>query len=321
MTKTSVALCTYNGEKFLREQIDSILSQTVSVDEIVVCDDGSTDSTIQILDEYQKKYPNIFKIHQNEKNLRSVKNFEKAISLCENEIIFLSDQDDVWKENKVERILFCFEKHPEIDVVSTNGCCLSNNAIDCNRISVWDIPDLLDTEKTDYNYFEIISSITNIATGATMAVRKDFIVQILPFLSYEDFHHDEWIALNASFRESFFFFPEKLLLYRTHAGQQVGEDFFKLKKESLLGFTALYRKSEFKNLKFILKIIAINYYRKINILNNCNIGLDAKQLLEKAVETDKNNFFKAKAMMKKYYPIKFLLLNVSDRFTGKRKLK
>ena len=86
--KTSVALCTFNGEKYLRKQLDSILEQTVAVDEIVVCDDLSTDATLSILNQYKETFPNIFKIHANEKNLRSVKNFEKAISLCENEIVF-----------------------------------------------------------------------------------------------------------------------------------------------------------------------------------------------------------------------------------------
>ena len=75
----SVALCTYNGEKFIHQQIDSILKQSLKVDEIVVCDDGSNDKTIEILNDYSKKNPDLFKIHQNEKNLRSVKNFEKAI--------------------------------------------------------------------------------------------------------------------------------------------------------------------------------------------------------------------------------------------------
>jgi Glycosyltransferases involved in cell wall biogenesis len=93
---TSVALCTFNGEKFLRQQIDSILNQSMKVDEIVVCDDRSKDATIDILNGYQKKYPSVFKIYQNESNLGSVKNFERAVSLCSNEIIFLSDQDDFW---------------------------------------------------------------------------------------------------------------------------------------------------------------------------------------------------------------------------------
>ena len=86
--KISVALCTYNGEQFLKEQLDSILKQTQKVDEIVICDDGSTDATINILENYSANYPNIFHIYRNKVNLRSVKNFEKAITLCTGDLIF-----------------------------------------------------------------------------------------------------------------------------------------------------------------------------------------------------------------------------------------
>ena len=118
---TSVALCTFNGEKFLKEQLDSILNQTVTIDEIIVCDDGSTDATISILNSYKEKFPEIFNIYINEENLRSVKNFEKAMLLCKNEIIFLSDQDDIWEKNKVEKCLDFFKKEEEIDVFCSNA--------------------------------------------------------------------------------------------------------------------------------------------------------------------------------------------------------
>jgi len=100
--KLSVALCTFNGEIFLKEQLDSILNQSINIDEIIVCDDQSTDNTKQILESYKKDNPDLFKIYYNEKNLRSNKNFEKAIKLTSGDYIFLSDQDDIWKENKVE---------------------------------------------------------------------------------------------------------------------------------------------------------------------------------------------------------------------------
>ena len=108
--KLSVALCTFNGEIFLKEQLDSILNQSINIDEIIVCDDQSTDNTKQILESYKKDNPDLFKIYYNEKNLRSNKNFEKAIKLTSGDYIFLSDQDDIWKENKVEETLAVFKK-------------------------------------------------------------------------------------------------------------------------------------------------------------------------------------------------------------------
>ncbi|AZB31715.1 glycosyltransferase family 2 protein [Chryseobacterium balustinum] len=222
MTKISVALCTYNGEKYIREQIDSILEQSLKVDEIVVCDDGSTDKTLSILSEYENKFPNIFKIHLNEKNLRSVKNFEKAISLCSGEIIFLSDQDDVWENNKVKIFSDFFEDNQNVDVICSNGFIIDENSLQQNLYTVWDVPNFLSENKKEIDYFKIFATIGNFATGASMAIRKSFINKVLPFPTVEGLHHDEWIALVSSEQKNFAFINEKLFSYRIHSEQQVG---------------------------------------------------------------------------------------------------
>ena len=91
----SIAMATYNGEKFLRYMLDSILSQTYQDIELIICDDNSSDSTCLILKEYEKNNSRI-KLYFNESNLGFIKNFEKAISLCSGDYIALSDQDDIW---------------------------------------------------------------------------------------------------------------------------------------------------------------------------------------------------------------------------------
>lgn len=222
MIKNSVALCTYNGEKYLRDQIDSILDQSLKVDEIVVCDDGSTDKTLSILAEYENKFPEIFKIHINEKNLRSVKNFEKAISLCTGEIIFLSDQDDVWENNKVKTFSHFFENNQNIDVACSNGFIIDENSSQQNLYTVWDVPYFLGGNKKEIDYFKIFATIGSFATGASMAMRKLFINQVLPFPTVEGLHHDEWIALVSSEQKKFTFLNDKLFSYRIHSAQQVG---------------------------------------------------------------------------------------------------
>ena len=98
-------MCTYNGEKYIKEQLESILNQTIAIDEIIICDDGSNDKTIQIIEEIQLEYPNKISLYKNQVNLGSNKNFEKAITICSGDYIFLSDQDDIWKNNKVEKII------------------------------------------------------------------------------------------------------------------------------------------------------------------------------------------------------------------------
>ena len=215
--KTSVALCTFNGEKYLRKQLDSILEQTVAVDEIVICDDLSTDATLSILNQYKETFPNIFKIHANEKNLRSVKNFEKAISLCENEIVFLCDQDDMWIPEKVEVILNQFKISPELQVIATNAFIINDDEDMLNVSTIYDIPS-----KTTKEMKEILFFHQNFCTGATMAVRKEFANCIMPFPPENLFHHDEWIALKASLKNQLLFLNDRLIKYRIHQNQLVG---------------------------------------------------------------------------------------------------
>src|SRR4051812_17962871 len=96
----SVAMATYNGARYVAEQLDSILQQTYSLIEIVVVDDGSKDETVEIIKEYQAQHPCI-RLYQNEINIGVNKTFEKAISYCSGEYIALSDQDDIWMPEKV----------------------------------------------------------------------------------------------------------------------------------------------------------------------------------------------------------------------------
>jgi len=99
----SVVVTTYNGEKYIQEQIDSILNQTRVPDEVIVLDDGSTDETLDILIDYENNHPSIFDIKINDRNLGVTKNFEKGIRVSNGDAIFLCDQDDVWHPKKVER--------------------------------------------------------------------------------------------------------------------------------------------------------------------------------------------------------------------------
>ena len=112
----SVALCTYNGETYLRPQLDSILAQSVVPDEIIVCDDISKDATVQILEEYKNQFPQI-RIFVNPENLGFIKNFEKAINLCTKDIIVICDQDDLWETDKISTILTFFTENKNRDGV------------------------------------------------------------------------------------------------------------------------------------------------------------------------------------------------------------
>jgi glycosyltransferase involved in cell wall biosynthesis len=104
MPLVSIALCTYNGARYLPQQLDSLLAQTFTNIEIVAVDDGSTDGTIAILNDYASRHPN-FKIVKNDENLGYIKNFERAINLCTGDFIALCDQDDIWLQNKIDVLM------------------------------------------------------------------------------------------------------------------------------------------------------------------------------------------------------------------------
>ena len=103
--KISVALCTYNGEKFIEEQLKSILEQTVPITEIVIFDDGSSDTTVSKIGLVDQNNPGIIRLFQNKANVGFCKNFEKALTECNGDYIFFSDQDDVWHRDKVGKII------------------------------------------------------------------------------------------------------------------------------------------------------------------------------------------------------------------------
>ena len=102
MKKVSVVICTYNGEKFLREQLDSVLAQTYPLYEIIIQDDGSTDATLSIAAEYQKHYPQLIHIYENEIHNGWNINFLDAIHRATGDYIACCDQDDVWEKDKIE---------------------------------------------------------------------------------------------------------------------------------------------------------------------------------------------------------------------------
>lgn len=116
----SVAMALYNGEKFLYKQLESIRLQTKVPDQVVFCDDGSTDGTVALVREYIQAHglADKWTLVVNEKNLGFARNFFKALSLCTGDLVFLADQDDIWKLDKIEKMTAVMDSHPEIDLLS-----------------------------------------------------------------------------------------------------------------------------------------------------------------------------------------------------------
>jgi len=214
---TSVALCTYNGALYIQEQIESILNQTLPVDEIVVCDDGSADNTVSIIQQIAKAVPEKIRLIRNNTNIGLCANFMKAISLCKGDIVFLSDQDDIWYNNKVEKLTHYLTQHPKIDLVFSDATLMGGH-FNGQKMS-----DNLNFPKENRKMFFAglafeLSLYQVYALGASMAVRKKLIDQIIqkkPILN----SHDHFLQFEASARNAIAYLDEPLYNYRIHNEQ------------------------------------------------------------------------------------------------------
>jgi glycosyltransferase involved in cell wall biosynthesis len=268
--KISVALIVYNGAKYMRTQLDSILAQTHKVDEIVVCDDASSDSTIEVLEQYKNKHPNLFFIHYNNQNIGPTKNIEKTIQACTGDIILLADQDDYWEPNKVATIVKWFEQNPTMNGVFTNGSLMNSNGELDNKYGLWDsmgFPykniksnnDLIDK----LNLY--INTVENALTGATLAIRKNLPFLNQPFPIIKHLVHDRWLAINLAETNSLGVLEDKLIHYRIHSEQAIGgmteniEKYIELNTNLLEGKPNINNSiTSYKDLRYILNKIEIN---------------------------------------------------------------
>jgi glycosyltransferase involved in cell wall biosynthesis len=314
----SVAMCTYNGEKFLKQQLDSILNQTIAVDEIIICDDGSTDDTIKIINEYATRFSNL-KLIENLVNLKSVKNFEKAISLCTNDLIFLCDQDDLWIPEKVSIYVNAFSSNLDKVAFFSNGHLIDEFDKTRDQKTVWDLPMIFKHEGIAFDFHTVITQIDNIVTGASLALRKSFLDQVLPFPVVENYHHDEWIATNASIDGKLGYIETKCFLYRLHEDQQVGgvilTNFEKKKLFYLDYFSFLTRNKSFVFYKITLKRLV-----NAQIKNQQLYEISKKTLFLENAKLSAKTFLNLQTEFRRSYPMLSKLLAMSDFFTKKRRL-
>jgi glycosyltransferase involved in cell wall biosynthesis len=216
--KISVALCTYNGEKFIKEQLESILNQTVSVDEIIICDDNSKDKTVSICQEILSESGKEYKIIVNEASLGVSNNFLKALKMTTGDYIFTCDQDDVWLEKKVEIFISEAEKSNRL-LYFSNGELVDSNNHSLNK-TLWDSINLKFSEiEGCASPLETILK-RSIVTGAAMCVSRKLIEKVdsIP----ENWLHDEWFSIIASVEKSITPINQMTFNYRQHQNNVVG---------------------------------------------------------------------------------------------------
>ncbi len=214
----SVALCMYNGEKYIQDQLNSILNQTIPPSEIIICDDGSTDKGINIARKLLEGSKVKYKIITNAVNIGVANNFLKAIKQCSYEYIFTADQDDLWREDKASIALKAFEANPSVLLFFSNGDLVDAENHYLGR-TIWDSIGISKDFLIGCKWFDYMLP-KHIVTGATLAIKKELVNDIdsIP----EGFLHDDWLAWKAAILGAIYASPERLIRYRQHVSNVVG---------------------------------------------------------------------------------------------------
>jgi glycosyltransferase involved in cell wall biosynthesis len=218
----SVAMCTYNGASFLPEQLESIATQNRLPDELIICDDHSSDETRDILNDFAAQASFPVRLVFNEENIGTVNNFEQSISLCKGDVIVLADQDDVWYPHKLMRFDTVFSRQPAVGLVFTDADMVDENLTPTGT-RLWQ-HTFKAHEQEQFrgdNAFRVLLE-RNVVTGATMAFRADYKDLILPIPTDVPRLHDGWIALMIAAVAPVRFIAEPLIKYRQHPRQQRG---------------------------------------------------------------------------------------------------
>ncbi|MGB4655061.1 MAG: glycosyltransferase family 2 protein [Bacteroidales bacterium] len=294
--KISVAMATYNGEKFLKEQLDSIYSQSYLPYEVIVTDDCSTDSTVSILEQYKESHG--LKYYVNEQNVGYNKNFEKALSLCQCDYIAISDQDDVWMKNKLEVSLV---KLLEIENDLPAMVSTSNNKVN-DKLEIINISN--PKNKQYLNYYDSIFNC--LSHGATIIINRKLLNLILPFPDSKNYVYDAYIGFVASFCGNKYYIPQKLINHRIHDNNSFHKKNSHKKNKIASRFIDYYM--YIKRNKYC-GLMPEGSYQLLKIMDShCNSAIlnERKKLLYDLITIYESNYFKSIILILKLREIPFL---------------
>ena len=272
-----ILMATYNGEKYLREQIDSILNQTYKNFNLIISDDCSKDDTVKILKEYEKKDSRIT-LYCQKNNLGYRKNFEFLCKNSKADYVMLADQDDVWNLEKVELLFNYIQKNNYILVFSDLEIVDSN----LKTINKSMIRYMGKKKQCKYNDYRAVN-LDNVVTGCATIFKKEVLEKAIPFPT-EVYPHDWWLALIATELGKISFYDKPLVKYRQHETNTIGIksqmkeriDFYVYRKE-LIDF----HKKQFNVCNNRIKLF--DKYKKIIINGNEYF---------KRIDKNKHNLFK-----------------------------
>ena len=215
MSKVSIAMTTYNGEKFLEQQLSSIFNQTRQPDEVIICDDGSSDRTVMIAQQFITKYnlQDSWRIVKNKHNKGLAKNFLECASMTTGDIVFFSDQDDIWMANKISKMATLFEHNGKITAMSCTVTCIDKEG---NRLK--SILNILRKGKVNMQQIPFSMQIrNNRSAGLTLAVRRGLLNYAKPIIFQYNLPYDLPMGLFASAFRGYYLLGEPLVYRRVHS--------------------------------------------------------------------------------------------------------
>lgn len=217
----SVALCTYNGERYLPAQLESLERQTEPPSQVVICDDASADRSVEIAREFARRAPFEVQVHSNPRNLGSTRNFEQAIRLCSGGLIALCDQDDVWLPAKLARLAAHLNRNPQVAGVFCDAELMGGRGESLGRrlSEVTALPRVQGPYIPNDQLIGILLR-RSLVTGATLMLRATARELFLPIPT--SWVHDGWISWMLALYSRMGVVNEPLIRYRLHPGQQVG---------------------------------------------------------------------------------------------------
>ena len=240
--KTSVALATYNGAAYIAEQLQSVVSQSLPPDEIIVVDDCSNDTTVEIVNKFCHVFPNIT-LYTNSKNLGVVASFQAALQIVTGDVVFLCDQDDIWSPFKIKNFIAEFDD-PKI------ACVLGNLTVIFEDGS----PSRSFFQRNPKNRFTIFQQfIKNDFIGCNMAIRRDVLTRALPFPKCISMH-DWWLAVVSLSAGSVKYLDLTTMKYRRHAATVTS-----FKKRPL----SVILQSRVSNLNALIILLWRTFYRMV----------------------------------------------------------
>ncbi|MCY7421576.1 MAG: glycosyltransferase [Chitinophagaceae bacterium] len=234
----SIVMCTYNGAMFLEEQLQSLVQQTYPIQELLVFDDASVDGTPAILKRFADEY-NFIQLHINPKNIGFNKNFEQALKAANGDLIAICDQDDIWVDTKIEKMVKGWK--PKCPLIYCGALSFVN-----------EVPQQYSLHPL-YRQFEGTDArkifLRNTVSGHALLIKKSFLPLVLPFI--EDVMYDWMMAVTAACNGGVQFYPEVLVFQREHRNNATLQSG---KQQTIAQQRIAFKKQRIEHLQAFIKI-------------------------------------------------------------------